>query len=69
MKNDSSKSRNIGRAERTNDKYDGGSPSVEVAQAVGKKRETARNWAWAHSNESYDWMDSHSLFNTRDSIH
>ncbi|MEM5460518.1 hypothetical protein VSR69_37685 [Paraburkholderia phytofirmans] len=69
MNYDSSKSTNIGRAERTNDNYDGASPSEEVAQAVGKKSETARNWAWAHSNESYDWMDSHSLFNTRDSIH
>jgi hypothetical protein len=69
MNYDSSKSRNIGRAERTNDKYDEGSPSEGVAQAVGKKREAARNWAWAHGHESYDWMDSHSLFNTRDSIH
>jgi hypothetical protein len=69
MNYDSSNSRNIGHAERTNDKYDEGLPSEEVAQAVGKKRKTARNWAWAHSNESYDWMDSHSLFSTRDSIH
>lgn len=69
MNYDSSKSRNIGRAERTDDNYDGASPSEEVAQAVGKKSDTARNWAWAHSNESYDWMDSHSLVNTRDSIH
>jgi hypothetical protein len=69
MNYDSSNSRNNGRAERTNDKYNEGSPSEEVAQAVGKKRETERNWAWAHSSESYDWMDSHSLFSTRDSIH
>ncbi|SOE70746.1 hypothetical protein SAMN05414139_03862 [Burkholderia sp. D7] len=69
MNYDSSNSRNIGHAERTNDKYDEGSSSEEVAQAVGKKREAARNWAWAHSSGSYDWMDSHSLFSTRDSIH
>ncbi|WP_429325575.1 hypothetical protein [Paraburkholderia sp. GAS348] len=52
-----------------NDKHDEGSPSEEAAQAVGKKREAARNWAWAHSSESYDWMDSHSLVSTWDSIH
>jgi hypothetical protein len=69
MNYDSSNSRKIVCAERTNDKYDEGSSSEEVGQAVGKKREAARNWAWAHSSGSYDWMDSHSLFSTRDSIH
>ncbi|MGF6902229.1 hypothetical protein P3T22_003506 [Paraburkholderia sp. GAS348] len=69
MKYDSSNSINIGRGERMNDKHDEGSPSEEAAQAVGKKREAARNWAWAHSSESYDWMDSHSLVSTWDSIH
>lgn len=69
MNYDSRNSRNISSAERTNDKYDEGSTSEEIAQAVGKTGGTSRNWAWAHSTESYDWMDSHSPFNTRDSIH
>lgn len=69
MSYESSKSRNLAGANGTNDNYEGRSASEEVVQIVGKKRETARNWAWAHSNESYDWMDSHSLSNTRDSIH
>jgi hypothetical protein len=68
MNYDSSKSRNITCSERTNDKYDEGMPSETVSQVVGKTRETARNWAWAHSNESYDWMDSHSM-TIRDLIH
>jgi hypothetical protein len=69
MNYDSSNSRNIRCAECANDKYDESPPSEKVAQVVDKTRETARNWAWAHSNESYDWMDSHSILNTRDSIH
>ncbi|TDY23061.1 hypothetical protein B0G81_3391 [Paraburkholderia sp. BL6665CI2N2] len=23
---------------------------------------SARNWAWAHSGDAYDWMDWHSPF-------
>jgi hypothetical protein len=69
MSYDSSESGNIDCTGRTNDKYDQRSPSRGVAQAVHKTPETARNWAWVHSTESYDWMDSHSPFNTQDLVH
>lgn len=43
--------------------------SEEVSQPVHRTRGPARNWAWAHSHESYDWMDSHSPFGARDLSH
>jgi hypothetical protein len=33
---------------------------AEVSQSEPRTREPVRNWAWAHSQDSYDWMDSHS---------
>ncbi|CAE6749363.1 hypothetical protein [Paraburkholderia haematera] len=69
MNYDGSNTINISFTERTNDKRNEGSPSEAVAPAVGKTRVTARNWAWAHSNESYDWMDSHSPSSTQESVH
>jgi hypothetical protein len=38
------------------------SSSHGVAQRFGSKRGVGRNWAWAHSTESYDWMDVHGPF-------
>lgn len=37
-------------------------PSNRTSQAHDSKRAPAPNWAWAHSTDSYDWMDSHSPF-------
>jgi len=69
MNYDSSNSRNTGCAGRASDTYEERSPSEAVSPALDKTRETARNWAWAHINESYDWMDSHSPFATQDVLH
>lgn len=33
--------------------------SGEQSRAAGAKP-ASRNWAWAHTSDSYDWMDSHS---------
>jgi hypothetical protein len=27
---------------------------------VESTKSAPRNWAWAHTSDSYDWMDSHS---------
>jgi hypothetical protein len=43
--------------------------SEQASHAESNGREQARNWAWAHSHESYDWMDSHSPSTTLDSFH
>jgi hypothetical protein len=34
--------------------------SEQASRSVGNICATGRNWAWAHGNESYDWMDFHS---------
>lgn len=69
MNDKSSKSRNMGNAEQPSDRYDESTSLVEVTQTVHDTREAATNWAWTHSNESYDWMDSHSPFTTQDTFH
>jgi len=33
--------------------------SSEQSRTAGAKS-AARNWAWAHTGDAYDWMDSHS---------
>lgn len=63
MSYESPKFQDIDSARRAGDKCDAQSPS----KATGRTREPGRNWAWAHSNESYDWMDSHSPFSASDS--
>ncbi|MGF6779765.1 hypothetical protein P3T21_004994 [Paraburkholderia sp. GAS334] len=65
MNYDSSNSRN----RRPGDRHGERSPSEEGSRVVSRTRETTRNWAWAHSNESYDWMDSHSPFTAQDPFH
>jgi hypothetical protein len=42
------------------------SASSEGSQTMEDKQAPARNWAWAHRSESYDWMDSHSPFSPAD---
>jgi hypothetical protein len=69
MNYDSSKARNIRFADPKNDEGHELLPSEQLAEVVVEKHETSRNWAWAHSHDSYDWMDSHSPFNARESIH
>lgn len=69
MSYDLSNSRNLVRAGRAGDRNDERSPGEEDSQAVYRTRETAASWAWARSNESYDWMDSHSPFDTHDPFH
>ncbi|HEY1997730.1 hypothetical protein [Paraburkholderia sp.] len=69
MKDDSSNFGKTGRVDATGDKYDKGSVLEEGLQTVPQTRETVRNWAWTHSNESYDWMDSHSPFTSQDVFH
>jgi hypothetical protein len=68
MNDKSSNSRNTDRVEQTSDRYDESTALIEVTETVHTTRETATNWAWTHSNESYDWMDSHSPF-TQDTFH
>ncbi|MGB8414761.1 hypothetical protein [Paraburkholderia sp.] len=65
----SSKCGNIGCTCNTNDEHDERLPSEELVQVVHETHDATRNWAWAHNNDSYDWMDSHSPFNTQDSVH
>jgi hypothetical protein len=40
--------------------------SNEGSPTVDDKHATARNWAWAHQSESYDWMDAHSPVSPED---
>ncbi|MGA7781866.1 MAG: hypothetical protein WCA85_29720 [Paraburkholderia sp.] len=68
MYDKSSNSRDVDRVEQTSDKYDESTALVEVTETAHNSRESARNWAWTHSTESYDWMDSHSPF-THDTFH
>ncbi|MDH6147666.1 hypothetical protein OKW46_001591 [Paraburkholderia sp. WSM4179] len=44
----------------TNDRNEAGSVSNHLVEATSII--TARNWAWAHHSDSYDWMDWHSPF-------
>ena len=43
-----------------NDRSDVGSASNQVVERTNPT--PARNWAWVHNADSYDWMDSHSPF-------
>ena len=69
MNYDSSNSRNPSRDGGVQDTHAEIQPSAQVSPAVHKAEKPARNWAWAHNTESYDWMDSHSLSDERDSFH
>ena len=61
MNYDSSNSRNTGRDGGKPDPRAEIQPSGQASPAVHKAQKPARNWAWTHNNDSYDWMDSHSL--------
>lgn len=69
MNDNSSNGRNIGCVGRTNDRYDESTSLTEIRQAVHETPRAATNWAWINSNQSYDWMDSHSPFTTQDTFH
>jgi hypothetical protein len=42
------------------------SPSTGTSQGTSGKTTPARNWAWAHATDSYDWMDSVGPLSTSD---
>jgi hypothetical protein len=69
MKYDSSNATNGGSNSRRPDTRAEIQPAVQSVPEVRKTPSSVRNWAWAHNTESYDWMDSHSLFSTQDPIH
>jgi hypothetical protein len=62
MNHDSSINRKAGVRNGVHAEADAASPSHGVSQRFGSKRGAGRNWAWAHSTESYDWMDVHGPF-------
>ena len=66
MKYDSSNILNIEAQGGTSVRRGTKSASSEVSQAMAEKKAIARNWAWAHHSESYDWMDTHSPFSPDD---
>jgi hypothetical protein len=39
--------------------------TADVTRGSGEKPQSAtvlaRNWAWAHQTDSYDWMDTHTI--------
>ncbi|MFL9915827.1 hypothetical protein PQR75_10610 [Paraburkholderia fungorum] len=61
---DETNSRNIDHRNGTNDRSDMGSASNQVLEVINPT--PARNWAWAHQSDPYDWMDSHSPFPAKD---
>ena len=56
---DYTNSKNIGDRSGMNN-HDVGSASNHVVEVINPT--PARNWAWAHHSDSYDWMDWHSPF-------
>jgi hypothetical protein len=66
MKYDSSSFLNIEAQGGTSVRPVTSSASSESSQATDDKKASARNWAWAHHSEAYDWMDSHSPFSPAD---
>jgi len=69
MNHNSSNSRNTGRNGAEKDMRLDIQPVGQVTPALHQTQKPARNWAWLHNTETYDWMDSHSPFSTRDSFH
>ncbi|MGF6781905.1 hypothetical protein [Paraburkholderia sp. GAS334] len=57
---DHTNSQNIDHRSGTNDPRDVGSASNDVVEVINPT--PARNWAWAHHSDLYDWMDWHSPF-------
>ncbi len=50
----------------TSVRRDARSKSSESSQTIDDTKASARNWAWAHHTDSYDWMDMHSPFSPAD---
>lgn len=57
---DHTNSQNIVHRSGANDRNDLGSASNHIVEVINPT--PARNWAWAHHSDSYDWMDWHSPF-------
>jgi len=57
---DHANSQNINHRSGTNDRSDAASASNHVVEVI--THTPARNWAWAHNRDVYDWMDSHGPF-------
>ena len=57
---DETNSQSIDHRSGTNDPSDLGSASNDVVEVINPT--PARNWAWAHHSDLYDWMDCHSPF-------
>jgi hypothetical protein len=55
---DHTNSQNIDHRCGTNDRSDAGAASIPVVEVINPT--PARNWAWAHHSDLYDWMDWHS---------
>jgi hypothetical protein len=55
---------NIDHRRGKNDRSDVGSPSNHDVEVINPT--PARNWAWAHHSDSYDWMDWHNPFPATD---
>jgi hypothetical protein len=60
MYHDPADSQNTGMGRGTNDQSSFDAVSNHVIEAISLT--SARNWAWAHHSDSYDWMDWHSPF-------
>ncbi len=59
-------SQNTDAGSSTNDPSKFDSVKNHVVEATGPN--VARNWAWAHPSDSYDWMDWHSPFSRGNSV-
>ncbi len=57
---DQTKFRDIDHRSDTHDRTDEGSASNHAVEVINLP--PARNWAWAHHGDPYDWMDGHSPF-------
>ncbi len=64
MNYDSSIFRKSGVRSRVSDDGDALSQTNGISQKSSSAHAPARNWAWAHRTDSYDWMDSHCPFST-----
>jgi hypothetical protein len=57
---DHTNSQDIDHRSGTSDRRDVGSAANDIVEVINPT--PARNWAWAHHSDSYDWMDWHSPF-------
>jgi hypothetical protein len=62
MNHDSSIFRKRGVLSRASVDGDALSQTNGTSQKSSDTHAPARNWAWAHTTDSYDWMDRHGPF-------